>query len=208
MKKLKHRSILYVLFFAVFIIPSTHGQIIFTSTDVTVYNFLERMSLKGIIQYNDEVKPFSRMAIGKLLLKVEEQKEKLNELEQKELIWQFEEYSAETGYEDERFRLYSHRDSLFELTVSPVAGYSLANNYGKTAYHRWWAFKFWGTYGNYFGASFEYRDNTESGSGIVTIRIERKWARKIICASVTRSSSSIKARFSVPVARSISPVRS
>jgi hypothetical protein len=165
MNKLKHRSILHVLFFAVFIIPLTYGQIIFTSTDATVYNFFERMSLKGIIEYNDEVKPFSRTAIGNLLLKISEQKEKLNELEQKELAWQFEEYSAETGYEDERFRLYSHRDSLFELTISPVAGYSLANNYGKTAYHRWWAFKFWGTYGNYFGASFEYRDNTESGSG-------------------------------------------
>jgi hypothetical protein len=50
--------------------------------------------------------------------------------------------------------------------------------------------------------------NTASGSGIVTIRIERKCARKMMWARVTRISSSMSARSSVPVARWISCVRS
>ncbi len=49
---------------------------------------------------------------------------------------------------------------------------------------------------------------TASGKGMVTIRIERKWARKIMWASVTRISSSIRARFRVDVARLMSWVRS
>lgn len=159
------RLILRCLLLVVILFPLTAGQTIYTPVNATVYDFLERISLKGIIKYNDEVKPFSRQEIGKLLLEIDKQKINLNEVEKDELKWQLEEYAAETGYQNERWFLYSHRDSLFNMTVSPVAGYKLSNNKGKSAYHRWWAFKFWGTYGDYFGAGFEYRDNTESGSG-------------------------------------------
>ncbi len=47
-----------------------------------------------------------------------------------------------------------------------------------------------------------------SGSGSVTMRIERKCSRKITCASVTRRISSRSARRSVPTAREISAERS
>ena len=50
--------------------------------------------------------------------------------------------------------------------------------------------------------------STASGSGIVTIRIDRKCIRKTTCASVTRTISSISARRSVPVACSMSVDRS
>ena len=50
--------------------------------------------------------------------------------------------------------------------------------------------------------------STASGSGIVTIRIERKCIRKTTCASVTSRISSMSARRSVPAACSINVERS
>ena len=49
---------------------------------------------------------------------------------------------------------------------------------------------------------------TARGMGIVTIRIDRKWSRKIAFTSVTTIASSINARLSVWTARSISVDRS
>ena len=48
----------------------------------------------------------------------------------------------------------------------------------------------------------------ETGSGNVTIRMMRKWKRKMMCASVTRMISSVSACFSVSIVRSINSLRS
>ena len=47
-----------------------------------------------------------------------------------------------------------------------------------------------------------------TGSGSVTMRMLRKWKRKMMCASVTSRISSVSARFSVSMVRSMSSLRS
>ena len=60
-----------------------------------VYEFLNRMSLKGIITSDEFVKPLLRKDIGKYLSLIISSKTSLTEVEKEELDWYLSEYAAE-----------------------------------------------------------------------------------------------------------------
>jgi len=156
----------YYLIFLFF--PSLlFGQVIYTPISSGVYDFLERVSLKKIIEYHDEVKPLSRKAIASFLLEINHYTDKLNQVEKKDLEWYMEEYANEIKQnEKERWFLYRYTDSLFSIRVSPNIGYGLNSTNGKLNYIRWPGLTVYGEYSDYFGAHFEYKDVGEYGNNI------------------------------------------
>ena len=54
------------------------SQVVYTPSDYYIYEFLERLSLKKVIKYHNEVKPISRKKIADLLREASLKKDQLN----------------------------------------------------------------------------------------------------------------------------------
>ena len=137
---------------------------VYTPADNGVYDFLERLSLKGVIEFHNEVLPLSRKLIADKLSEAAGKSAQLNEVERKQLEWYEEEYAYEMDLpRKQRWYLYHYADSLFRVSVWPVAGYGISSIGGKSGHKRWWGAGFFGTYGDWFGGSLDLRDNGEYG---------------------------------------------
>lgn len=92
------RKIYFVLIFAfasnILIMP----QVSNVKLDHDVYDYLSILAQKGIVKYNDLVKPLSRRYVAEKLIEAESNKSKLTKLQKEELKF----YKAEFGYEIER----------------------------------------------------------------------------------------------------------
>lgn len=82
---------------AFFIIPSFQitAQVSNVKLDNDVYTFLSNLSKKGIVNYNDLVKPLSRRYIAEKLVEAREKYKSLSNLQKDELSF----YESEYGYE-------------------------------------------------------------------------------------------------------------
>ena len=166
-----------------------NAQIVFADTENGVYDFLERMSIKGIIKINDEVKPFSRKYIATKLLEIQtslmNDTNSINQIELDELKFYEEEFTYEINHllkkyyskfdkefktqpltNKERWFLFSHSDSLFNIKLSPVAGYGLSATGDKSGHNRWIGLSTFGNYSDWFGFSFNIRDKGEFGDNV------------------------------------------
>jgi len=151
-----------------------NAQVIYVSVDNGIYDYLERLSLKQIIKLDDEVKPYSRAYAANKLVEVEKQKDKLNSVEADELNFYLQEYKYEyekishTHIQEIRSRwfLYSFEDSLFNLKVSPIAGYGVNTMGGNSGHTRWVGASLFTTYSDWFGFSFNIRDNGEFSNNV------------------------------------------
>jgi len=158
---------------------SLFAQTVYTPLWNDVYDFLDRQSLKQNIKLDDEVKPYSRKYIASLLLELNSKKENLNRVEQKELEFYKQEYAFELRdpsprpaardglrMTEERWYLFSYSDSLFSLKLSPIAGYGISTIGSNSGHQRWIGVSTFGTYSDWFGASFDIRDKGEFGDNV------------------------------------------
>jgi len=83
------------IFFALLITASSAAQINYEPLYKNIYDYLENISIKGIIKYNDEVRPLSRTYIAKKLVDISNKKDKLNKLEIEELEFYIKDYCDE-----------------------------------------------------------------------------------------------------------------
>ncbi len=165
---------------------NVYSQIVYVPVDNGIYDFLERMNLKGMIKLDDEVKPYSRNYIADKIIfvvnKLSENKFELNKLEIEELKFYSQEYKYEIEFilnsspnkynqfvEDffsditERWFLLGYSDSIFNIKLSPIASYGLMS-VGKLSGHtRSVGLSTFGSYSNWFGFSFDIRDKGEFG---------------------------------------------
>ena len=170
----------FFLFFV--LVVSLNAQTVFEPMGNRVYGFLERMNLKGFITLNDETRPFPRRMIAEKLVEIKTVQGKLNSVERDELEWFSKEFYPELtslsgiitnppGFssvypsfkapENDRIRLLGYRDSLFSFNLSPRGGYELKYWGDEQGHSRWWGLRMYGTYDDYFSASFDYMDKGE-----------------------------------------------
>ena len=162
---MKRTTVLISLIFLYTVL--NYSQVVYTPVNSEVYNFLERLSLKQIFQLDDEAKPYSRKYIAGLLLEIDRHKEQLSDLEIQELKYHEQEYAYELNDpENERWFLFSHSDSLFSLKLSPIAGYGISSTGDANGHSRWIGLSTFGTYSDWFGASFDLRDKGEFGDNV------------------------------------------
>ncbi len=159
---IKKNIILFVLIFI--LSTSLYAQVVYTPLYSDVYNFLVRMSLKQLISLDDEVVPWSRKYIASRLKAIDEKQMQLNSTEKDLLEFYEREYAYELDYnKEERWFLFSYGDSLFSLKFLPIAGYGISAIGNAAGHTRWIGFSTFGTYRNWFGASFDVRDKGEFG---------------------------------------------
>lgn len=105
-----------------------------------VYEFLDELAGLQIIAINSAVKPYSRLLISEKLREADGRREKLTARQQKELDFYLKDFGKEfkTGKDwKRRIDLYYHSDSLFSLTINPVAGGEMfSNSEGNASYFR------------------------------------------------------------------------
>jgi len=170
------------IFISLFLVSLSFAQVVYEPLHRDVYSYLSRLSQKGLIEYDDIVRPLTRKYIANKLLEAENLKDKLTSLEKDELDFFKKEFGREldalndTEFEksslsylgkDEynRMRLFSYRDNLFSLNVSPIVGTTFGSKDEKSYRHTWNGIYFYGNL-SWLGFSFDFRDNNEVGETI------------------------------------------
>jgi Capsule assembly protein Wzi len=169
-------------------VSTLFSQTVYEPVGNSVYDFLERLSEKGIIEYHDEVKPVSRKEIAEFLIEAGKDSAMLTGLDKEDLVFYDKEYaddidlitkrasyklpsseflsSGRTG----RLRLFGYRDSSFAMYIDPVMGIEAGSEYGASYTHRWNGLSMFGYAGDHWGFSLKYVDNEEIGDHIDTTR--------------------------------------
>lgn len=105
-----------------------------------IYDFLDEIAELKIITVNSAIKPYSRLFIADCLRKAEYSGEQLNKRQRKELAFYLKDFGKELKEERQdkkRLDLFYYRDSLFSLTVNPIAGGEVFyNSSGRATYLR------------------------------------------------------------------------
>jgi hypothetical protein len=167
----------------------TSAQIVYEPVGRDIYPFLEKMSQKGLIVFDDQVRPVPRTYIAEKLLELNSKTEQLTSLEKEEAAFYLKDYGFETEFiksekgisgannskqffnyfgNDQfgRLRLFSYSDSLFKINVSPILGMEIGKTAGSKSTHTWNGVGLYGYIGRGLGFSFDFRDNSETGQPI------------------------------------------
>ncbi len=158
------------------------AQVVSEPATSSVYDFLNRLSIKGLITFNDELRPLSRDLIAGKLIELQSKVSELNSLEKKELNYYEKDFYVEiknkTGHfanpeqhffdykNNGGFHAFSYADSLFSINADLILGYEKASMYGSSYSHFWNGAQFYGYWTKHLGYSFYYRDNTIDGNTI------------------------------------------
>jgi len=170
-------------FIILFFFNNVYTQVVYEPLHKDVYNFLERLSHKGIIEFDDLIKPLSRIYIAEKLMEVENKVEQITSLEKRELNFFKEDYYQEfmilsgSGFKKKytqylskdpggRYRAFSYADSLVKLNFSPILGIKKASIDNEGLTHIWNGVYLYGYLNDNFGFSFDFHDNKETGSNI------------------------------------------
>lgn len=144
-----------------------------------VYEFLDRMSIEGIIKFKDELRPLPRETIAKKLIELENQSDALTNVEKEwlrfyksEFYYEVNEIKSDTTHIEDyfdfnpkgRFNFFSYYDKNFSITVDPIVGLGYSSL--KHVYHQFSGISFWGKIGNNWGYYFNYRDNYERSNNL------------------------------------------
>lgn len=171
-------TLLVIVFFS-----TAFSQVVYEPLHRDVYQYLSRLAQKGIIEFNDQVKPVSRIYIAEKLNELNSNRSAITSLEKDELNFYLMDYDRELKFirnekiENEemtiaekdpagRTRLFSYADDLFTLNVSPIFGYKIGSRNEAKLTHFWNGIYTYGYLTDHIGVSFDFRDNNESGTTI------------------------------------------
>lgn len=159
----------------------TKAQVVYEPLYEDVYNFLERISQKGIIEYDDLIRPLPRSYISSKLLEVDSLSSQLTPLEREELKFFLKDYYHErwlsegNNYETEhldyfgfdpadRWRMFSYGGDGFKINADLILGAEIGSVKDAKQTHFWNGFYSYGYIYDVLGFSFDFRDNTENGT--------------------------------------------
>ncbi|MGE5859003.1 MAG: hypothetical protein ACM34J_00510 [Ignavibacteria bacterium] len=167
-----------IIFIFLMIVPAL-PQIVYEPMHNDVYNYLDRLSRKGLIDFNALFKPLPRKYINEKLLDAESKIDKLTGLEKEELQFYKKEYFIERSYAEDfngekisglfsedsmgRFRLFHHNGRDLKFNISPILGYELNWQEEDRNTHSWNGLNMYGYLPANLGFSLDFRLNNESG---------------------------------------------
>ena len=176
---MKKNCFLILVFFITY---QLHAQIVFEDHRSEIYNYLYRMAQKGLISFEDHIRPLPRKQIIQALDSLEKQTQTLTVLERKELQFYQKEYSdlkapvqsntdlrilRKDGYG--RLRGMSVRNQQQLLNVDPVFIAGVIGGNGRNVKRSGTGLNVWGQSGKW-GYQLFYEDINESGTGIDSLR--------------------------------------
>ena len=178
----RHSIQLFCLFLIFFIgfIQTNHAQVVWENYRNEVYNYLARMAQKGIISFDDVIKPLSRTYIAKSLHQLTQHPEQLSAVEKKELQFYLQEYQTDLDStstiqntsvsffkkdDQKRWRAFSIRSKDFILNGDPILQGAKVYNSNKNYLHQSIGIDIWGKIGKHFGFQFSGNDISEGHDG-------------------------------------------
>ncbi len=151
------------IFFIVLIclVPNLKAQLVYEPLYDDVYNFLRRVSQKGIIEFDDLIRPLPKMYIAEKLLEADSLSSKLTSLEREELKFFLESYYFEEWFikydnkkdeylewfnsdPGERWRVFSYGGDGFKLNFDPILGFEAGSVKSEMTTHFWNGFYSYG----------------------------------------------------------------
>lgn len=156
--------LLALLVLGAFTSHSKAQEVPYHISNEAVYDFIDELANKGIVDINTTIRPYSRMTIAKALEQANHHPS-LSKRQQKEIEFYLKDFNKElqVGKDfDKRFDALYYSDSLFKVTINPILGGQFFNNGDKTEYHRWGGAEFYGSIGKNVGIYGSLRDNHES----------------------------------------------
>lgn len=157
------------------------AQTIWENPNNEVYQYLNRLSQKGMIDFQNIIQPVSREKISDLLLTLKHKSDQLSAIEKEELNFYLQEFRPISGSdsgtvhlikkdENRRLRgLYIHTND-FELNADPIGSLTNVTGNAFNFVQMSQGLQFWGK-AKSIGFQFYYRDYSETGKGIDTFRI-------------------------------------
>ncbi|MEI8109550.1 MAG: hypothetical protein WCH59_01060 [Chitinophagia bacterium] len=163
------------------------AQVVWESPNKEIYSYLDRMAQKGLLQFNDLIKPLSRQYLGACLDSLSHQLNQLTTIEKKE--WAF--YMREYGLEVDTLKKTDAKEIIGYFQKDPYKRWRPFYANSKDAYIRaepiFTATQYSGSNSNYlqsssgvhvwayggkkWGFQFSYHDITEAGSGLDSTRL-------------------------------------
>ncbi|MBS4034209.1 MAG: hypothetical protein KGZ85_07095 [Ignavibacterium sp.] len=167
----------FILFFSI----TLHSQSVFEPVDSEIYDFLERQSVRGVINYNSEIKPLLRSNIGSLLIELEEKKNLLTNLDKDLLRFYLTDYEYEIGLlsnstseveeikfltldREKRVRLFEYTGKNFALFADPMLAFSYGKQFDEYLYIRRNGFRTHAYASSNWGINLRFFDNEETGN--------------------------------------------
>ena len=168
---------IYFLLSVVFCVQ-VNAQMVFENHNNEVYQYLGRMSHKGLIEFNDVVLPISRETITNKLFELQKNMSSLSPIEKKELTFYLKEFTpisfSNTGLEttslfkkdiNGRFRSFTATSDNFYITADPLVQGANSNYNNINFKQRTIGIQFWGKVGKHIGFQFSGKDVTENRDG-------------------------------------------
>ena len=161
-----------------------NAQVVWENHTKEVYNYLSRMAQKGLIRFDDNIRPLSKKYISDCLDSVSHKINQLDQIERKELLFYNREYGNElfpvqTDTETihvlkndsyRRWRAFSATGKQFLLQADPVFSAAGIKGSGKNVTQSSSGLNLWGYAGKHWGFLFFYNDITETGKGFDSTR--------------------------------------
>lgn len=175
---------LFTLFFTLVIFSSTQAQTVFEPHTSPIYGYLSRMAQKGLVEFNDVIRPVSRTHILQLLDTLSNRP--LLVIEKKELEFYFQEFASSAPFSASlsegfttlvkkdpygRIRLLGVNHPDFKLFVDPIVGGRLVNGSDRSFRELSNGVHLWGQ-ANRLGFQAYYRDHALTGSGLNLLNSE------------------------------------
>ncbi len=177
-----------VLLFSIFLLAvfsTITAQEVYENHHSEVYNYLARIAQKGIIRFDDQIRPLSRTYILNSLDSVSAKSSSLNSIEKNELAFYLQEYNAlrsnqatENGHpiflkKDAvgRWRMIYAKSNSASLFFDPVITGGQVSGSNKNYTYRSTGIHLWGTIGKHIGFQMEYNDILEKGAGFDSLKL-------------------------------------
>ncbi|MFO7525419.1 MAG: capsule assembly Wzi family protein [Ignavibacteriaceae bacterium] len=169
------KLILVILLFTIKLCP----QSIFEPVESGVYDFLERQSVRGVINFNTEIKPVLKSEIASKLIELDGRRDQLTGIDRELLKYYLIDYVHEvkillkaSEYDEEakflitgagkRIRMFEYSGKNFSLFADPMLSVSYGSNYNENIFIRRNGLRAFGYAGNYWGYEFRFFDNEET----------------------------------------------
>ncbi|MDB5230137.1 MAG: hypothetical protein JWN76_942 [Chitinophagaceae bacterium] len=151
----------FILFLSIFFSGHLFSQTVYERHTDEVYQFLSRLSQKGVIELDDLVVPVSKKQLAIYLDTIQVHSGGLSQKEKKELEFYRDEYN-----ENGRHRTFSVNKDNFNLNMLPVLTAAYTGGPGKSFTQTSTGVNLWGTAGKNWGFQLSFRDINENGSGL------------------------------------------
>lgn len=161
----------------------TYAQGVFEPTDSDIYEYLESLSVRGIISFDFEVKPQSRIYIAETLVNAEKKINLMTDIDKSLLEFYLLDYSYEIKLiqnknfdnrqpefivteSNMRLRFFEYTGDDFAIFADPKLSYAIQSEAGKNLTIRKNGFSLYGYANKSWAFSLSFFDNEESGTNL------------------------------------------